>query len=225
MKSTDNFETHNQELAREYQQLVLNRDKRGAVRLILDSAESGIPVQELYIGVLQPVQREIGNLWQNAKISVAQEHYCTAVTQLVMSQLYSYIFTQKRNGHRMVMTCVGGELHEVGARMVADLFELDGWDTYYMGANAPTDSILSAISDNQAELLGVSVTMNYGIVAVRKLIKEIRSSDDTSHIRILVGGRPFLLSESLWGSTGADSFAPDAEKAVAVGRSLISKGK
>jgi MerR family transcriptional regulator, light-induced transcriptional regulator len=211
-------------LARGYLKKVLDRDKAGAVRLIVDSAQAGAPIEDLYLEVLQPVQREIGRLWQTNEITVAQEHYCTAVTQLVMSQLYSYVFTKKRIGHRMVMTCIGGELHEVGARMVADFFEIRGWDTYFMGANTPAESVISAIVENEAELIGVSTTINYGVTAARDLIEKIKSNEALSNVSVLVGGRPFLLSDSLWQATGADGFAPDAREAVALGERLVVTG-
>ena len=38
----------------------------------------------------EPVQHEIGRLWQINHISVAHEHYCTSVTQMIMSELYPY---------------------------------------------------------------------------------------------------------------------------------------
>ena len=46
----------------------------------------------------------------------------------------------------MVATCIGGELHEIGIRMVADFFEMEGWDTYYLGANTPADAVVAELS-------------------------------------------------------------------------------
>ena len=67
-------------------------------------------------------------------LSVAQEHYCTAATQLVMSQLYPRIFSTERRGRTLVAARVADDLHEIGLRMVADFFEMEGWDTFYVGA-------------------------------------------------------------------------------------------
>lgn len=36
---------------------------------------------------------------------------------------------------------MGSELHEIGARMVADLFEYHGWDSIYLGAVVPAEAI------------------------------------------------------------------------------------
>ena len=56
---------------------------------------------------------------------------------MALSQLYPLIFGQKRRGKRVLVACVGSELHEIGARMVADLFEYQGWDSIYLGAAVP----------------------------------------------------------------------------------------
>ncbi len=63
------------------------------------------------------------------QLTVAQEHSCTVATRLFMSQLYSHIFSLPRNGRRLIATTVADETHEIGLRIVTDLFEAVGWDT------------------------------------------------------------------------------------------------
>lgn len=210
-------------LARAYLDLLLHGDRGAASRLLLDAVESGMPLKEIYLHVFQPVQHEVGRLWMTNEISVAQEHYCTAVTQLVASQLYPYLFDTPKNGYRLVATCVGGELHELGVRVVADFFEADGWDTYYLGANTPTPSVLAMLREIDADVLALSATMLVHVVEVQRLIREVRARPDIS-TKILVGGYPFNLEPDLWKVVGADGWAPDAENAVRVARDLIETG-
>lgn len=113
-------------LARRYLDALLSSDRRGASALIMDAVEKGTSIRDIYRGVFERTQREVGRLWQMNQISVAQEHFCTAATQMIMSQLYPYIFSGTRKDRGIIVACVGGELHEMGARMVADMFELDG---------------------------------------------------------------------------------------------------
>lgn len=144
---------HNQlnAVANEYLENLLKGRRNEALSLIMTEVKSGTPLQEIYINVFQPVQYEIGRLWQTNKISVAQEHYCTAATQMIMAQLYPYLFTGERREKKMVVTCVPGELHEMGARVVADFFEMNGWDTYYLGANMPISGVIKSLSDVKPE--------------------------------------------------------------------------
>ncbi len=209
------------ELAQRYLSRLLEGDRRGASRLILSAVDDGVSIPEIYIHVFQTTQREVGRLWQTNRISVAQEHFCTAATQLIMSQLYPYIFGGDRKDLRFVGTCVGGELHEMGVRMVADFFEMDGWDTYYLGANTPPEAVVNAVQERRADVVGISATMTFHTRRTAELIDRLRATDGGSDLVILVGGYPFNLSSRLWEEIGADGYAPGAQEAVAVALDLV----
>ncbi|MGM0646194.1 MAG: cobalamin B12-binding domain-containing protein [Thermodesulfobacteriota bacterium] len=206
--------------ARAYLDAVLGGRRHEALDQIRGLAESGTPVKSIYLDIFQKVQYEIGRLWQLNKISVAQEHFCTAVTQMAIAQLYPYIFATKRVGKTLVSACVGGELHELGPRMVADFFEMAGWDTYYLGANTPNESVLHAVVDQRADVVGISVTMTYYVHKARELIEYLRAELGDG-VRILVGGYPFVVSPGLYKEIGADASAQDAEEAVRVATRLV----
>jgi methanogenic corrinoid protein MtbC1 len=206
-------------LAQKYLSALLVGDRQQASRMILDAVEKGTSVKEIYLNVFQAGQYELGRLWHTGQITVAQEHYCTAATQLTMSQLYPYILNSSRQGPQMVITCVGGELHEIGARMVADFFEMEGWNTYFTGANMPVDAVLAGIVERKANILAISATMTFHIKLVRELISLVRKMDYP--VRILVGGRPFNSAPDLWRNVGADGTATNAQEAIDVAERLV----
>ena len=207
-------------LANRFLKLLLNGERHVASRLIHEALDSGITVQDIYLHVFQLSQRELGRLWQLNQITVAQEHYCTAATQLIMSQLYPRIFSTKKNGRKIVATSIGGELHEIGVRIIADFFEMEGWDTYYLGANSPRAAIVQAIAERRADVLAVSATMTFHIRAVEDLIASVRASADSNDVKVLVGGYPFNIEPELWKRVGADAYAADASEAIAVASRL-----
>jgi methanogenic corrinoid protein MtbC1 len=209
------------DLATGYLNALLRGERHVASRLILDAVDQGVSIKDIYLYVFQPSQHEIGRLWQLNRVSVAQEHYCTAATQLIMSQLYPHIFATERIGRRLVTTCVGDELHEIGIRMVADFFEMEGWDTYYLGANTPMESIVRTITERDADILGVSATITFPVSAVADLIANVRASEAA---KILVGGYPFNVALDLWRKVGADGCAHDAQEAVELANRLVTDG-
>lgn len=216
------MENHLTPLARHYLDCLLNVRRDEALSLILGEVKSGVAVKEIYLRVFQPVQYEIGRLWQTNKLSVAQEHYCTGATQLVMSQLYPYLFNGEKKNRKMVTTCVSGELHEMGARMVTDFFEMEGWDTYYLGANMPIDGLINFLSDIKPQILAISATMTIHVSAVDEMIRCIRSAPGIqADLKIIVGGYPFKVAENLWQRVGADGCAGDALDAVNLAVKLI----
>ncbi|MBC9783113.1 cobalamin B12-binding domain-containing protein [Heliobacterium chlorum] len=210
------------DLSRQFLEALLRAERHEATRLIMDAVQSGISVRDIYLHVFQRSQYEIGRLWQMNHINVAQEHYCSAATQMIMAQLYPYIFSGKKNGYRLVATCVSGELHEIGIRMITDLLEMDGWDTYFLGASTPADNILQALQEQAAHVLAVSATMTFHVRMVAELIQKVRSSELGKTLKIMVGGYPFNVEPELWQKVGADAFARDAKEAVSVAKALIT---
>jgi MerR family transcriptional regulator, light-induced transcriptional regulator len=192
--------------------------RSAALQLVLELAEDGTSVEDLYLHVFEPVLRETGRRWQFNRISVAQEHYVTAATQLAMSQLYPLVFRTPRIGRTLVAACVGGELHEVGLRMVADLFELAGWDSHYLGADTPSQAVAELAAARGADLVAVSATLPSHRDEVTRMVAVLRA---TSPIPVLVGGRLFQLHPDLWRAIGADASATTAADAVAVGTKLV----
>ncbi|HYO91527.1 MAG TPA: cobalamin-dependent protein [Pyrinomonadaceae bacterium] len=210
------------QLAKQYLNALLRGERHVASKLILDAVEGGASVKDIYLNVFERCQHEIGRLWQMNLLSVAQEHYCTAATQLIMSQLYPHILDKDKNGRTLVATCVAGDLHEIGVRMVSDFFEMEGWDTFYLGANAPTTCVLETLAERDVDVLAVSATMTPHVSAVAGLITAVRSSRVGQGIKIMVGGYPFNIAPDLWQSVGADAGARDARESVMVANQLAA---
>src|SRR3954470_6349336 len=214
---------HLAEAAGDYLRLLLACERHAAGRLILYAVDSGVSIRYVYLLVLQPCQRELGRLWEAGRITVAQEHYCTAATQVIMPQLAPRLFATERNGRRAVVTCVAGEAHEVGPRMVADLLELGGWDTIYLGGNVPLRGVVRTLAERRADLLAVSATMAYHLSAVIDLIAAVRAEPACAGVRVMVGVRPFDAEPGLWRRIGAEGHPADAGEVCRLADRLMSE--
>jgi len=106
---------------------LMEQDTRGALKVIREAEEAGVSLEDICTGILQQVMEEVGRLWHRGEISVDREHYCTSTPQVALSLFYPRIFSTPRNGRKVLTCAVGGELHEMGARMLSDLFEYHGW--------------------------------------------------------------------------------------------------
>lgn len=209
--------------ARMYLDALLRSDRLEAYALIDGLVERGESIRDIYQYVFQASQYEVGLLWQTQRISVADEHYCTAITQSAMSRLYQRWIGDERPalGRVLVSACVGGELHEIGLRMLTDVFEMEGWDTHYLGANADEDQLLDEVLRRGADIVALSATMTFHVHIMKKLIGVLRADERSAKAMILVGGLPFNVDPSLWKRIGADGCAPDAERALAKADRLL----
>jgi methanogenic corrinoid protein MtbC1 len=205
----------NAALARGYLRDLVQGERRDATLRVRASLAAGLTLESLYLDVFAPTQRELGRLWQLNEINVAQEHFGSAATQFIMSQVSASIFEGSRGGRRVVAACVAGDQHEIGLRMVADFFEMAGWRSFYLGANMPHRGIVETVVATGADLLVISASIGFHVTAVRELIETLRAEPRCAGTRILVGGHPFNTNPGLWREIGADGHGADAKEAVA----------
>jgi methanogenic corrinoid protein MtbC1 len=192
---------------------LLNGERKSAVTIAVEALRGGASALDVYGDLLQPALYEVGRLWENNQISVADEHMATAIVQYVIGQLYDRLEIQAPTRGRMVIAGVPGELHQVGANMAADLLEAHGWDVRFLGANVPERSVLSAIARHDAKVVGLSMTMLPHLPGLRQLVRAIRGTFSAAP-RIVVGGRAFQASATLWQDVGADVYAPNLREAI-----------
>ena len=196
-------------------------DRRRAFAVVSDARAGGLDVQGLYLNVLQPAMREIGRQWQRNEMTVAQEHLATAITQMVMARTYDEIAAAApASSHSAIAACAETERHELGLRMICDLLERVGWDTTYLGAAVPTDSLVRLTRERHPDALVLSASIAPHLPQLQRTIAAVRDAMGGAAPYILVGGRPFLDDEGLAARLGADGTARDAADAV---RSLTSR--
>jgi methanogenic corrinoid protein MtbC1 len=166
-----------------------------------------------------------GRLWQLNRVTVAEEHFVIGVIRRIMEQVHDRITgtgRMPRKKKTVVAVCIGNELHEIGIGMVADFFEREGWNVYTTGANTPVKSILAAVKDRKADVVALSNTMPSNLSGPRYLVRSLRAGADSAHVKIIVGGSPFVTLPDLWHRVGADAAASSAEDAVTVANRLTA---
>jgi methanogenic corrinoid protein MtbC1 len=195
---------------------MLRLDRGGAMEALEQALSAGTSFLEIYGNVLPMVMREAGRLWQLNEISMAHEHYCAGVIQLISSRFYDRICSAGRAGRRsIVFACVEGETHELGARIAADVFDLSGWQTHFLGANLPARELVALLAKRPPNAVGLSITVPTNFKQLIMTIEAIRDSPATSQLPIMVGGFTLVRNARLAGIIGADYCAADVASALA----------
>lgn len=148
-----------------------------------------IGLRSLYEGLVQRSLYEVGECWEQGKISVATEHAATAISESLLNLTYPRLFAQPRKGRSAVVTCVANEYHQIGGKMVADLFELHGWRGYFHGANTPVRDLVALIAEKRPDVVALSLASLIGLDALVGAATEIRAA--FPDVPMLVGGQAF----------------------------------
>lgn len=207
------------ELCRRYVEAQLAGDRREALRLVLrEGLGAGLTVSQLQVDVIQAAQREIGRLWQQNRISIAQEHMATAISQVVMSRLFEEGLPEDPVGRKVLVSCVEGELHEFPARFISDFLELAGFEVRYLGADVPLDDLARMVREEKPDLLALSVTMSFNARALRAAVERVRK--EAPGLPILVGGHALDWEPDLALRYGVETCGPDPGCVVDKAREL-----
>lgn len=192
----------------------LRGDRREALRVVLEEGlGAGASATALQLEVIQPAQRQIGELWAANRIGIAEEHVATAIANLVLTALYTHLPRRDANGRRVLVACVEGELHELGARISSDFLEAAGFDVTLAGANVPTHELVNLVRLRRSELVALSATMTFHIPALRRAVRELRA-EFGDNFPIAVGGRACDVSPELVAELGVTVYGTDAAALV-----------
>ncbi|MET0387777.1 MAG: cobalamin-dependent protein [Polyangiales bacterium] len=209
------------ELKTRYLNAQLAGNRREALRLVRDDGVArGASIVDLQVQVIQAAQREIGRLWQENRISVAQEHMATAISQMALAQLYDEAQRAPSNDKRVLVACVQGELHDFPARLVADTLDLAGFEVRYLGADIPTDNLLDELATYRPDLLALSATMDFNLPALRSAVLAVRKHP-AGQLPIVIGGSACAPLQNLAAELGVEGAGADANAMIANARRLL----
>jgi len=139
-----------------YLQALLTRRAEAARATVEAALAGGVPLPEIYLEILQPALQEIGHRWAIDELNVAEEHHATAVTQQLLDELSGRMRTPPCDGRLAIVACTPGELHALGARMVADFLEADGWEVLHLGASTPASDLAELADQEQPDAVALS---------------------------------------------------------------------
>ncbi len=168
---------------------LLAGDRQGCHNLMQELLADGISVLSLYQDIFQQSLYRVGELWEQNRISVAREHIATAIVESLLAQTYPLICNAGNTGKKVIVACTPGELHQLGARMVADTLEMYGWDSHFLGANTPPSGLLQHLQEEKPQLLCLSLSTHMGFGSLLNLIRQVRI--DFSQLPIAFGGQAF----------------------------------
>jgi len=180
-----------EDLYKNYLHLLLEGNRSECSRIVQSLIDEGVEIKSLYSDLFQRSLYAVGELWEFNKISVAKEHLATAITEGLLNLTYPMLFDaeNRQSGSRVIISCTANEYHQVGGKMVADIFELNGWDAHFLGANTPVDHVLDYIQETKPDLVGLSLSVYFNIAALKTGIEAIRSN--FHQLDLVIGGQAF----------------------------------
>lgn len=199
-----------------YLEPLLQGDRKVCRGVIEEALQSGIPANSVYLNIIWPIMVEIEKLLRDDKITPIQEHLATRVNRNIVDQLQNKLPRRPKKNKKIVVCCAPEELQELGAQIITDLFESNGWDVRFLGGGLTNDDILTFTNEYGPDILLIYGTGPKQAPGVRRLIDTIKSVNAWPDMLIMVSGGLFNRAEGLWQEMEADLYAETAIEALQV---------
>lgn len=166
---------------------MLDGDEAGAWSVIDGAMSAGMAIEEVYVDLLTPALRSVGDRWESGEITVADEHVASAVTLRLIGRLGPKFSRRGRKRGTVVVAAPGGETHSLPIALFADLLRGRGFRVLDLGGDVPADSlaaIVADIDDLLAVCLGCTTTGNEA-----SIVEAIAAVRSVTAAPVLVGGQ------------------------------------
>jgi methanogenic corrinoid protein MtbC1 len=204
--------------------LILGPDNSDALEYINALRENGLTLDNLYLELLEPTARHLGELW------IVDEVDFFAVT-LGVGRLQRIVhhfadldqvepYDEKR---RALMLVPPGEDHTFGSQLVQRFLRAADWSVRALDG-CETQKATDVVSREWIVVVGISISADVDVDDLRKLILSIKSHSLNPHIGIMIGGPMIVRRPELVSEVGADGEAQNAPAAVLLAETMLARG-
>ena len=125
---------------------------------------------------------------------------------------------QEKKG-TIVIATVKGDIHDIGKNIVKVLLENYGYDVIDLGKDVPPETVVEAVKESHAPLVGLSALMTTTVESMEETIRQLRR--EVPECRIMVGGA--VLTQEYADMIGADFYGKDAMQSVYYAERLFAE--
>jgi 5-methyltetrahydrofolate--homocysteine methyltransferase len=201
-----------------YDGIVEGKNKLVAEK-VKDALDSGLPAGTILNESLIAGMAEVGRLFEEGEYFVPEMLIAARAMQAGLGLLKPHLKESgvKARG-RVAIGTVKGDLHDIGKNLVAMMLEGAGFEIVDLGTDVAPEKFAAAVREHHPSLVGMSALLTTTMKNMHSCIEAIEDLGLRSQVKILIGGAP--VTEAFATSIGADGYAPDASRAVALAKSF-----
>lgn len=208
-----------------FARLILKRDTTQAFQLIERLRARGAPAEVLYLDLLAPAARHLGDLWVADYCDFTEVTIGLGRLQQMLHEL-SYQFHRNApsltHARRVLLVPAPGEQHSFGLLMVSEFFRRSGWDVWNQPYSSDTD-VQDLVEQQGFPLVGFSISCERHLDDLARTIRRVRKHSRNKDVGIMVGGPLVAGYPDMVSRVGADAIATDARQAAARAHKLLDR--
>lgn len=140
-------------------QSLYNGDLEGA-RSIVREARENMPAVSMLDDVFGPAMHAVGDSWERAEITIADEHRASAVCRALFAEISPALKIAAANSReRILLTSPAAEQHTLGLRMAGDVLAGAGYHTILLESGLGAKECEEALRRHRPAIVALSSTI------------------------------------------------------------------
>jgi 5-methyltetrahydrofolate--homocysteine methyltransferase len=189
----------------------------GHVQVALDQ---GLPPAQVLNDGMIAAMEQVGKLFEEGEYFVPEMLIAARAMQAGLSVLRPHLMqTDFKSAGRVAAGTVKGDLHDIGKNLVCMLLEGAGFEVLDLGVDVAPEKYIAAVRDGKADLLALSALLTTTMPNMKSTLDALTAAGLREQVKVMIGGAP--VTQTYADQIGADGYAPDASRAVALAKSLM----
>ncbi len=198
---------------------VVEGDNASVQQHVQEALGNGTAAASILNEALIPGMAEVGRLFEEGEYFVPEMLISARAMKSAMAMLKPYLQqAEVKYAGTVVIGTVKGDLHDIGKNLVSLMLEGAGFQVKDLGSDVTAEKYVEAVKESGANIVAMSALLTTTMVNMKSTITALEEAGLRDRVKIMVGGAP--VTDSFAKQIGADGYAPDASRAVAVAKSL-----
>lgn len=181
--------------------------------------ESGVPARTVLEEGMLAAMAEVGRLFEEGECYVPEMMVSARAMKAGLAKLKpSLTQTDAQTAGTVALGTVKGDLHDMGKNLVGMMLEGAGFTVKDLGVDVSPEAFVAAADD--VDVIGMSALLTTTMGHMKEALDALEAAGKRTRVKVIVGGAP--VTEGFARHIGADGYAPDASRAVALAKALIS---
>ena len=206
-------------LIKEIYNSVINGNQTTSAEYVKQALEQGLNPAEILNEGMVAAMAEVGRLFEEGEYYVPELLIAARAMQAGMSLLKPHLVQADiKSSGKVVAGTVKGDMHDIGKNLVCMMLEGAAFEIVDLGTDVSPDKFVEAVRSSGANIVVMSALLTTTMPNRRNTITALKEAGLRDRVKVLVGGAP--LTAQYTAEIGADGYAPDASRAVALAKSL-----
>jgi 5-methyltetrahydrofolate--homocysteine methyltransferase len=164
---------------------------------------------------------EVGQRFEVGDFFVPEMLIAARAMQSGMALLKPHLaLADVKSAGKVVIGTVKGDLHDIGKTLVAMMLEGAGFEIKDLGTDVTPEKFVSEAQASGAQIVAMSALLTTTMTNMKTTVEALKAAGVRDSVKVLIGGAP--VTDAYAQQIGADGYAPDASRAVAVAKSLVA---